>query len=297
MPSKYVKTNPDDPEAPRVLGEYRTPRGDRLVPGLVVTHRNDAMPGLGNPTPGGGPMVLDELHYYPGDGGDPQGAYVEAVLDRGRYGCSADNLVPVTGVVVTGPLDSDNARIALGAADSPGPALPEARDNAAGPGAAGPRFLVEPKLGPVPADVAARQLAAYAAAELPGEWPNLSMCTAEAFAAYEAIQGGAWDPYLPILAGAIRARRALVTAADFAAVRALGGDPDDPDDPAWIPGRWGPPRPDLGRERRTREHMARWAAGQESHPGEFPIVPREQVDAEVAADVRRLTHPDERTEP
>jgi hypothetical protein len=322
--SKFVVTDPDDPEAPRVLAEYVTnPTGHLLTPGLVVTYVNPAMPGLGNPTPDGGPMTVAELILY----ADPERPYVEAILDGGKYSCGADNLVPFTGVVVTGPpeprppwaeLGTDTAghqmyvappgtpppgdpalanvladpRLAALAADnspgplvdvigaganrrndSPGPATPEATDNAAGPGA---RRVVmhhvgrgdgQPeRRGPVGEpevrvtadtgraeigfasalaglDLAVREAEA-AGGELPGEWPDLSACTAAAFAAYEAIQAGGWDPYLPIIGGAIAARRRKMTAEAIEAVRAAGGDPDDPEDPAWATvGRaWRPSR-------------------------------------------------------
>jgi hypothetical protein len=324
--SKFVVTDPDDPEAPRVLAEYVTnPTGHLLTPGLVVTYVNPAMPGLGNPTPDGGPMTVAELILY----ADPERPYVEAILDGGAYSCGADNLVPFTGVVVTGPpeprppwaeLGTDTAghqmyvappgtpppgaeevaralvesgavpegatveevAAALGlareqgirplaVADSPGPATPEATDNAAGPGA---RRVVmhhvgrgdgQPeRRGPVgePPAVEVRVTAdagraeigfasalaaadlAVSGAELPGEWPDLSVCTATAFAAYESIQAGAWDPFLPILGGAISARLRAMRAEAVEAVRAAGGDPDDPDDPAWteVDRAWRPPR-------------------------------------------------------
>ena len=291
MPSKFVRTNPGDPEAPRVLAEYVTnPTGYLLTPGAVVTYVNPAMPGLGNPTPEGGPMEVAELILYP----DAERPYVAAILDGGAYECSADNLVPVEAVreepggawVESSPaaraawarraaglsdaaveaeaeadaagqrgavaaalaeaLGTDPAHVVLAGSlraaanlgvrplDSPGASpQPVARDNAEAPGA-------EPANRALANVLANPRLAALAAAELPGEWPNLSVCTAAAFAAYEAIQSGEWDPYLPILAGAIRARRAAV---GFAAVRAAGGDPDDPDNPAWAEaGRaWRPP--------------------------------------------------------
>lgn len=260
MTSKFVNTDPGDPEAPRVLTEYVTnPRGHLITPGLVVTYVNDAMPGLGNPTPEGGPMEVAELILYP----DAERPYVAAILDGGHYECSADNLVPVEAVreepggawVESSPAargasarraaglpeDAAGARTALGLDDSPGPAPPEATDNAAGPGAKTRR---PPGIQPGPRPGYPDAASPGYPVNLPGEWPNLSVCTAAAFAAYEAIQSGEWDPYLPILAGAIAGRRRLMAAAGYVAVKAAGGDPDDPDDPAWatVDRAWRPPR-------------------------------------------------------
>lgn len=245
--SKFVVTDPDDPEAPRVLVEYVTnPTGHLLTPGLVVTYVNDRMPGLGNPTPGGGPMVLAEIILYP----DEERPYVEGILDGGKYSCSADNLVPVEAVLSDAAVEAEAEADAAGQRGAVAAALAEAlgTDPAhvvlAGSLRAAADLGVRPleSPGPAPQPVARDNAAGSGAVEgeLPGEWPDLSVCTAAAFAAYEAIQSGEWDPYLPILAGAIRARRAAV---GFAAVRAAGGDPDDPDDPAWAEaGRaWRPP--------------------------------------------------------
>lgn len=271
--SKFVVTDPDDPEAPRVLVEYVTnPAGHLLTPGLVVTYVNPAMPGLGNPTPGGGPMVLAELILYP----DEERPYVEGILDGGKYSCSADNLVPVEAVLSDAAVEAEaeadaagqrgavaaalaealgtepahvadalRAAEALGVRplESPGASpQPVARDNAEAPGAEG---WPDPEAcTPAAMERLDHAIREQAEGELPGEWPDLSACTAAAFAAYEAIQGGGWDPYLPILAGAIAARRRMMAAAAVEAVKAAGGDPGDPDDPAWaeVDRAWRPPR-------------------------------------------------------
>ena len=277
--SKFVVTDPGDPEAPRVLAEYQTvPRGHLLTPGVVVTYVNDRMPGLGNPTPDGGPMAVTELILYP----DEERPYVEAILDGGKYSCSADNLVPVEAVLSDAAAEAEAEADAAGQRGAVAAALAYAlaTDPAHVAGALraaadlGVRPLDSP--GPAPQPVARDNAAGLGAVEgeLPGEWPDLSACTAAAFAAYEAVQAGEWDPYLPILAGAINVRRRIMAAEAIEAVRAAGGDPDDPEDPAWAEaGRaWRPPRrprsPAADAARRTRAHLTRWLDGQETHPGE-----------------------------
>jgi hypothetical protein len=200
--SKFTVTDPADPDAPRVLVEYVTnPRGHLLTPGMTVTYANDRMPGLGNPTPDGGPMQVTELILYP----HRVRPYVEAICDGGEYSMSADNLVPAAAATVTLPLAEGNPNVAIALGEgSPGAAQPAGTDNPAAPGG-----------------------------ELPGEWPDLAVCTAAAYAAYESVQAGAWDPYLPVLARVIATRRAVMTAEAMDRMLAAGGDPDDPDDPAW----------------------------------------------------------------
>lgn len=78
MPSKYVRTDPGDPEAPRVLAQYLTPRGDTIRPGMQVAYHGPV------PLPGHWHTVAELIDY-----GEPP---VQAVLDGGAYEVSADNL-------------------------------------------------------------------------------------------------------------------------------------------------------------------------------------------------------------
>jgi hypothetical protein len=121
--SKFVVTDPGDPDAPRVLAEYQTvPGGHLLAPGVVVTYVNPALPGLGNP--GGGPMVVTELILYPGlrerGAALAERPYVEAVCDGGKYAMSADHLVPVEAVRAEGIAGPS-------AMDAPGLVAPDER--------------------------------------------------------------------------------------------------------------------------------------------------------------------------
>lgn len=77
MTSSFYETNPDDPEAPVVLSEYRG-----LVPGMPV--RYTATPPLS------GPLVIAELVRFPGAMTCP--SFVQAVLNGGEYEVNADNL-------------------------------------------------------------------------------------------------------------------------------------------------------------------------------------------------------------
>lgn len=82
----------------------------------------------------------------------------------------------------------------------------------------------------------------------------LSTLTAEAYAALEAIDAGRWDPFLPVIAKSIRARGEAAWGEAMARIRAAGGDPENPDDPAWaaeaawwLPSRWYEGHADPGR--------------------------------------------------
>lgn len=85
--SRFYDINLDDPESPRELAFYAGPHGT-IRPGDLVTYDNPSMPGMGNPTADGSPMVVAELIDF-GDG------QPDAILDDGDYQCGAANLRPV----------------------------------------------------------------------------------------------------------------------------------------------------------------------------------------------------------
>jgi hypothetical protein len=77
--SKWVRTDPGDPEAPRELAEYTTPAGDVLRPGIQAAYYGPI------PLPGEHWRRIEALIDY----GIPP---VQAILDGGEYEVSADNL-------------------------------------------------------------------------------------------------------------------------------------------------------------------------------------------------------------
>jgi len=79
--SQYYETDPNDPEAPIPLTEYRG-----LRPGMNVTYQNPHAPSLGLP----GPLIVDELIQW----NTPGTPNVQAVLNGGEYEVNADNLRP-----------------------------------------------------------------------------------------------------------------------------------------------------------------------------------------------------------
>lgn len=87
--SRFVNTDPDDPEAPRVLASYHGKHHGLIRPGDTVEYANPAMPGLGSPADDGVPLVVDELVDY-------RLGSVQAILNDGLYEVSADNLRKVT---------------------------------------------------------------------------------------------------------------------------------------------------------------------------------------------------------
>lgn len=76
--SKFYRTDPNDPDAPVVLDEYRG-----LRPGSPVEYVNPAS--AIEPLPQ--PLVITQLVLFP----SPD--YVSAILNDGEYEVNADNLV------------------------------------------------------------------------------------------------------------------------------------------------------------------------------------------------------------
>ena len=91
--SMFYVTDPGDPAAPVVLAEYTGPHHGTIRPGNRVTYDNPEMPGLGNPTPDGGPMTVTELLRFPALPGR-EDEYTVAILDGGKYETCADHLRP-----------------------------------------------------------------------------------------------------------------------------------------------------------------------------------------------------------
>jgi hypothetical protein len=87
--SRFYDTSLADPDAPRVLTEYRGPHHGLLRPGFRVAYENPAWQQPdGSYETGGldGPLTVTELIDF------GEGSPVQAILDDGMYEVSADNL-------------------------------------------------------------------------------------------------------------------------------------------------------------------------------------------------------------
>lgn len=79
--SRFYTTDPLDEEAPVLLSEYTNEAGQVIRPGAEVYYDRLGLEGA---------HKVEELYLFPTR--RPAGEGVVAVLDNGRYECSADNL-------------------------------------------------------------------------------------------------------------------------------------------------------------------------------------------------------------
>lgn len=89
MTSRFVTTDPDDPDSPRVLAEFTGAKGT-IRPGDMVTYENEAWRQPDGTYKTGGmdpPLRVDELIDY---GLGP----VQAIINDGEWEVSAANLRP-----------------------------------------------------------------------------------------------------------------------------------------------------------------------------------------------------------
>ena len=93
----FYSTDPDDPDAPELLNEYRVPSRDVILrPGMSVLYQNPAwqQPDGTYKTAGmDPPLVVTALFRFPQEMHD-EPDYVQAILNNGEWEVNADNLVP-----------------------------------------------------------------------------------------------------------------------------------------------------------------------------------------------------------